>query len=50
MHEAEFHEHAGEENVCHSVADALDRAKIVYPDVAKQLSARWNPLGPKKNR
>lgn len=39
MHEAEFHEHVGEENICHSVADALDRAKIVYPEVAKQLPA-----------
>jgi SulP family sulfate permease len=36
MHEAEFHEHVGEENICHSVADALDRAKILYPEVAKQ--------------
>ena len=39
MHEAEFHEHVGEENICHSVADALDRAKILYPEVAKQLPA-----------
>jgi SulP family sulfate permease len=41
MHDAEFHEHVGEENICHSVADALDRAKIVYPEVAKQI-----PTGP----
>jgi SulP family sulfate permease len=34
MHEAEFHEHVGEENICHSVAEALDRAKTLYPEVA----------------
>jgi sulfate permease, SulP family len=39
MHESEFHQHVGEENICHSVADALDRAKILYPEVAKQLPA-----------
>ena len=41
MHEAEFHEHVGEENICHSLAHALDRAKILYPEVAKQI-----PTGP----
>ena len=30
MQEAEFHEHVGEKNICHSVADALDRAKSLY--------------------
>src|SRR5260370_33022544 len=39
MHEAEFHEHVGEENICRSVAEALDRAKSLYPEVAKQLRA-----------
>ncbi|HEX7422487.1 MAG TPA: sodium-independent anion transporter [Terriglobales bacterium] len=39
MHEAEFHEHVGEENICRSVAEDLDRAKILYPEVAKQLPA-----------
>src|SRR5450631_918785 len=39
MREAEFHEHVGQENICHSVADALERAKILYPEVAKQLPA-----------
>lgn len=39
MHEADFHEHVGEENICYSVADALDRAKILYPEVAKQIPA-----------
>ncbi len=40
MHEAEFHEHVGEENICHSVAEALDRAKILYPELAKSFPAR----------
>lgn len=39
MHEAEFHEHVGEENICRSVADALDRAKNLYPVVAKHFPA-----------
>ncbi len=39
MHEAEFHEHVGEENICRSVAEALDRAKSLYPEVASQLPA-----------
>jgi SulP family sulfate permease len=39
MHEAEFHEHVGEENICHSVADALDRAKALYRKVAKSFPA-----------
>jgi SulP family sulfate permease len=39
MQESEFHEHVGKENICHSVADALDRAKILYPEAAKQLPA-----------
>jgi SulP family sulfate permease len=39
MHEAEFHEHVGEENICRSVAEALDRAKILCPELAKQHPA-----------
>ena len=39
MHEAEFHEHVGEENICQSVADALERAKTLYPEGATQSSA-----------
>ena len=38
MHEAEFHEHVGEENICQSVADALERAKTLYPEGATQSS------------
>src|ERR1035441_4340618 len=29
MHEAEFHEHVGEENICRSVAEALDRSREI---------------------
>ena len=36
MHEAEFHEHVGGENICRSVADALERAKILYPEGKKE--------------
>jgi SulP family sulfate permease len=45
MHEAEFHEHVGEENICHSVADALDRARILYPEVAKQIAGASTTAG-----
>ncbi len=36
MHEAEFHEHVGEENICRSLAEALERARTLCPDAAKQ--------------
>jgi SulP family sulfate permease len=36
MHEAEFHEHVGEANICRSLADALERAHALCPDVTKQ--------------
>ena len=36
MREAEFHEHVGEENICRSVADALERARTLYPEGATQ--------------
>jgi SulP family sulfate permease len=36
MREAEFHEHVGQENICSSVADALDRAKSMYPEASKE--------------
>ncbi len=39
MHEAEFHEHVGAENICRSVAEALERAKNLYPEAAKQGAA-----------
>jgi SulP family sulfate permease len=37
MHESEFHEHVGKENICHSVANALDRAKSLCPEAAKRI-------------
>jgi SulP family sulfate permease len=36
MHEAEFHEHVGAENICRSLAEALERARNLYRDVASQ--------------
>jgi SulP family sulfate permease len=36
MHEAEFHEHVGAENICRSLAEALERARDLYRDVASQ--------------
>lgn len=35
MHEAEFYQHVGEENICRSIAEALDRAKGLCPELAK---------------
>jgi SulP family sulfate permease len=34
MHQAGFEEHVGKENICANVAEALERAKAVYPEVA----------------
>jgi SulP family sulfate permease len=42
MHEAEFHEHVGEENICSSVAEALDRARDLYPEAAMSHPAGTN--------
>jgi SulP family sulfate permease len=36
MHEAEFHEHVGAENICSSLAEALERARDLYRDIASQ--------------
>jgi hypothetical protein len=36
MRAAEFHDHVGPENICGSVAEALGRARFLYPEVAKQ--------------
>jgi SulP family sulfate permease len=43
MHEAEFHEHVGEENICRSVAEALDRARDLHSEASKQhpAGASW---------
>jgi len=42
MHEAEFHEHVGAENICRSVAEALDRARDLCPEAAKSHPAGTN--------
>ena len=49
MHEAEFHEHVGEDNICRSVAEALDRARDLVPRSRKESSGR-DHLGEKKYR
>ena len=43
MEDAEFHDHVGAENICLSVAEALDRAKSLYPEASKQYpeGTRW---------
>lgn len=35
MHQAEFEQHVGVENICASIADALERAKSLYPLVSQ---------------
>jgi hypothetical protein len=39
MHQAEFEQHIGPENMCNSIAEALDRAMSVYPEVLKRPPA-----------
>jgi len=40
MHQAEFQQHIGSENMCNSIAEALSRARVVYPEAAKR-----HPMG-----
>jgi SulP family sulfate permease len=35
MHQAEFQQHIGPENMCNSIAEALNRARAVYPEASK---------------
>src|SRR5213080_1477481 len=35
MHQAEFQQHIGPENMCNSIAEALSRARAVYPEASK---------------
>ena len=35
MHQAEFEQHVGPENMCDSIMEALDRASAVYSEVSK---------------
>src|SRR5579863_7174732 len=43
IHEAEFHEHVGAENICRSLAEALERARELYPESERQplAGAAW---------
>ena len=43
MSQSEFEEHVGSENICASIADALTRAKDIYPQIIKDnhLSTKW---------
>ncbi|HXJ16016.1 MAG TPA: SulP family inorganic anion transporter [Candidatus Polarisedimenticolia bacterium] len=43
MHQAEFEQHVGAENICASIADALERARDLYPLVPQysQPPAGW---------
>jgi len=36
MDQAEFQQHIGSENMCSSIAAALDRARVLYPEAAKR--------------
>ncbi|HVH72497.1 MAG TPA: SulP family inorganic anion transporter, partial [Candidatus Dormibacteraeota bacterium] len=36
MHQAEFEQHIGPENMCQSIEEALNRARVVYPEVSKR--------------
>jgi SulP family sulfate permease len=36
MHQAEFEDHVGQENICDSVAHALERAKVLNDELAQQ--------------
>jgi SulP family sulfate permease len=40
MHQAEFEEHVGTGNICGSIAEALERAKVLCPTVSQ--FARWS--------
>ena len=39
MHQAEFEQHVGAENICPHVAAAIDRAKLVYTDLQQGISS-----------
>ena len=36
MEQAKFHEHVGPENICRSIAEALGRARALYPEVIEK--------------
>jgi hypothetical protein len=39
MKQAEFEEHVGKYNICESIAEALERARVVYEDMCATLLA-----------
>lgn len=39
MCQAEFEQHVGPENICRNIAEALERAKVIFPDVVKRHPA-----------
>jgi len=42
MHQAEFEDHVGPDNICASIADALERAKVLRPFVGSSAEpANW---------
>lgn len=41
MRQAEFEDHVGHENICASIADALERAKLLLPLVQAAHPASW---------
>jgi hypothetical protein len=47
MHQAEFQQHIGPENMCNSIAEALTRARMVYPEAAKHhpVGTVWGRRG-----
>jgi hypothetical protein len=40
MRQTEFQQHIGPENLCASIAEALNRARMVFPEVSKH-----HPMG-----
>lgn len=43
MHQAEFHQHVGPENMCRSIAEALDRARNLFAEV--RFHPEWKKWG-----
>ena len=36
MHQAEFEEHVGSGNICPSISEALERAKVLYQEIEQR--------------
>ncbi len=47
MHQSEFQLHIGPENMCKSIAEALSRARVLYPEVSKHhpVGTTWGRRG-----